>query len=160
MNFYKTIIFLCCLFLSASAGFAQKSAKTKLEKNNSEAIQKEIFRLEELGRTKSLRGDTDWDDLWADGAYIIDPFGKIIVYQKGQNLSAGGLVLKSLKLSDMIVRAYREVAVVTALMEIESETTDKKPLSFRLRFMHVWKKFDDGWKIVAAERTPVRQIPK
>jgi hypothetical protein len=159
MNFYKTIIFLCCLFFSASVGFAQKT-KTKSEKFDAEAVQKEILRLEELGRTKSLGGDTDWDDLWADGAYIIDPFGTIIVYQKGQNLSAGGLVLKSLKLSDMIVRAYGEVAVVTALMEIESETADKKPLSFKLRFMHVWKKFDDGWKIVVAERTPVRQIPK
>lgn len=160
MNFYKTIIFLCCLFLSASVGFAQKNAKTKFGKNNSEAIQKEIFRLEELGRVKSLRGDSDWDDLWADGAYLITAFGTITVYQKGQNLSAGSPAPKSLKMSDMIVRVYSEVAVVTALMEVEAETADKKSFSFKLWFMNVWKKFGDGWKIVAAERTPVRQIPK
>ena len=156
----KTIIFLCCLFLATSAVFAQKSAKTKVEKNNSETIQKEIMRLEELGRQKALRGDSDWDDLWADGAYMITAFGTITVYKKGMNLSAGGPAANSLKISDMIVRVYGEVAVVTALMEVETETADKKPFSFKLWFMNVWKKHNDGWKIVAAERTPVRQMPK
>ena len=152
----KTIIFLCCLFLATSAAFAQKSAKP----NETEAIQKEIMRLEELGRQKALRSDSNWDELWADGAYMITAFGTITVYKKGMNLSAGGPAANSLKMSDMIVRVYGEVAVVTALMEVETETADKKPLSFKLWFMNVWKKHDDGWKIVAAERTPVRQQPK
>lgn len=156
----KTIIFLCCLFLTAPVGFAQKTAKTKVEENDSEAIQKEILRLEELGRQKALRADGNWDDLWADGAYMITAFGTITVYKKGMNLSAGGPAANSLKMSEMIVRVYGEVAVVTALMEAETETADKKPLSFKLWFMNVWKKHDDGWKIVAAERTPVRQMPK
>ena len=156
----KTIIFLFCLFLSATVCFAQKTEKTKFEKTDSEAIQKEIMRLEELGRQKALRADSNWDDLWADGAYMITAFGTITVYKKGMNLSAGGPAANSLKLSEMIVRVYGETAVVTALMEVETETPDKKPLSFRLWFMNVWKKHDDGWKIVAAERTPVRPIPK
>src|SRR5688500_3103577 len=106
MTKMKTIIFLCCLFLATSAVFAQKSAKTKIEKNNSETIQKEIMRLEELGRQKALRGDSDWDDLWADEAYMITAFGTITVYKKGMNLSAGGPAANSLKISDMIVRLY------------------------------------------------------
>ena len=152
----KTIIFLSCLFLAASTAFAQKNAKTR----ETETIQKEIMQLEELGRQKALRSDSDWDNLWADGAYMITAFGTVTVYKKGMNLSAGGPAANSLKMSDMIVRVYGEVAVVTALMEVETETADKKPLSFKLWFMNVWKNFDDGWKIVAAERTPVRQLPK
>lgn len=152
----KVIIFLWCLFLFTSNVFAQKTTK----QNEAEAIEKEIRRLEELGRVKSLRGDSDWDGLWAEGAYMIDALGGVIVYKQGQNLSAGMPPPKSLKMSDMIVRVYAETAVVTALMEIEMETAEKKPFAYNLRFMNIWKKFDDGWKIVAAERTPIRQIPK
>jgi hypothetical protein len=152
----KAIIFLCCLFLSAAFVFAQKNTKP----TQTNEIENEIRRLEELGRVKSLRGDADWDGLWAEGAYLIDALGGVIVYQKGQNLSAGSPPPKVLKMSDVIVRVYGETAVVTALMEIEIETAEKKTVAFSLRFMNVWKKFDDGWKIVAAERTPVRQMPK
>lgn len=136
--------------------FAQKDAKT----NDTAKVENEIRRLEELGRVKAVRKDSDWDDLWADGAYMITAFGTVTVYKKGMNLSEGGPAANSLKLSEMIVRVYGETAVVTALMEVESETADKKPFSFKLRFMNVWQKTDDGWKIVAAERTPVRQMPK
>lgn len=160
MNFCKTIILLGWLSLTASIGLAQKNTPAKIKQNDPQAIRKEIFQLEELGRVKSLRGDSDWDELWADGAYMITALGTITVYQKGLNLSAGGPAAKSLKMSNMIVRVYGEVAVVTALMEVETETPDKKPLSFKLWFMNVWKKFDDGWKLVTAERTPVRPAPK
>lgn len=152
----KAIIFLCSLFLMTTCVFAQKDAKT----NDTAKVENEIRRLEELGRVKAVRKDSDWDDLWADGAYMITAFGTVTVYKKGMNLSEGGPAANSLKLSEMIVRVYGETAVVTALMEVESETADKKPFSFKLRFMNVWQKTDDGWKIVAAERTPVRQMPK
>ncbi len=104
----KAIIFLCCLFLMTPFGFAQKDKKT----STTETVEKEIRQREELGTTKSVRGDSNWDGLWA------------------------------------------------ALMEIEIETAEKKQFSYNLRFMNVWKKFDDGWQIVAAERTPVRPTPK
>jgi len=152
----KVIIFLWCLFLFTSNVFAQKTTKT----NETQTIEKEIRELEELGRVKSLRGDSDWDGLWAEDAYMIDALGGVIVYKRGQNLSAGMPPPKSLKMSDMIVRVYGETAIVTALMEIEIETAEKKTFSYNLRFMNIWKKFDNGWKIVAAERTPVRPPPK
>lgn len=155
-EFMKAIIFLGCLFLMTPFVFAQKDAKT----NDPETIEKEIRRLEELGRVKSLRGDSNWDELWAEGAYLIDVLGKVTVYKKGLNLAGGFAPPKSMKMSDVIVRVYGEIAVVTAFMEIETETADKKPFAFNMRFMNVWKKFDDGWKIVASEGTAVRQMPK
>lgn len=149
----KKIILLSCLFLMASTIFAQKA-------NETATIEKEILRLEELGRAKSLKGDTNWDDITADGAYFIDPSGNVIIYKKGQNLAAGYPPPKSLKISDIIVRVYSEIVVVTAQMDIEMETADKKIVSFSLRYMNIWKKFDDGWKLVAAERTAIRPAGK
>lgn len=149
----KAIIFLCSLFLMTTFVFAQTNAQP----NNTAEIENEIRRLEELGRVKSLRGDANWDDLWAEGAYLIDVLGKVTVYKKGYNLAGGLAPPKAMKMSDIVVRVYGEIAVVTALMEIETETPDKKPFAFNMRFMNVWKKFDDGWKIVASEGTAVRQ---
>ncbi|MBS1795870.1 MAG: nuclear transport factor 2 family protein [Acidobacteria bacterium] len=145
----KAILFLCCLLLGASFAVAQKIPDSK-------DVETEIRRLEELGRTKSLRGDADWDGLWAEDAHLVDVTGKVTIYKKGLNLGAGFAPPKAMKMSEMIVRVYGETAVVTALMEIEAETADKKPFTFSLRFMNVWRKFADGWKIVASESTPVR----
>lgn len=43
--------------------------------------EKEILRLEEVGRQKVLRGDSNWDDLIAEGAYMIAYDGSIIIYR-------------------------------------------------------------------------------
>lgn len=121
------------------------------------AIEKEILRLEEVGRQKVLKGDNDWDDLIAPGAYMIAYDGSIINYQKGQRLPS--LPMKSFNMSELIARVYGDVAVVTGLAEVEGETADKKPFSFKMRFLNVWKKSGDSWKIVVSERTGVRPPP-
>jgi hypothetical protein len=158
MNFRSmSLSVLVCLCLLQITALAQNNANGLASVDRTEAIQKEILRLEEAGRVKALKGDTEWDDLMADGAYLIAYDGTIIVYQKGQALPS--LPLKSFKLSEMIVRVYGEAAVVTGLAEVESETPQKQPFSFKMRFLNVWKKFGDGWKIVVAERTGVKPPP-
>lgn len=159
MNFRSmSLSVLVCLFLSQMIALAQSNANAVAKTDKTEALQNEILRLEEAGRQKALKGDTEWDDLMADGAYLIAYDGTIIVYQKGQNLPS--LPLKSFKLSELIVRVYGDAAVVTGLAEIESETPQKQPFSFKMRYLNVWKKFGDGWKIVVAERTGVKPPPK
>ena len=104
-----------------------------------------------------MKGDNDWDDMIAEGAYMIAYDGSIINYQKGLRLPS--LTMKSFNMSEMIARVYGDVAVVTGLAEVESETPEKKPFSFKMRFLNVWKKSGDGWKIVVSERTGVRPPP-
>jgi hypothetical protein len=149
---------LVCLCLSPVTAFAQGKANGRAEANRTEAIQNEVLRLEEAGRQKALKGETEWDDLLAEGAYLIAYDGTIIIYQKGQSLPS--LPLKSFKLSELIVRVYGDAAVVTGLADIESETPQKQPFAFKMRYLNVWKKLDDGWKIVVAERTGVKPPPK
>lgn len=138
--------------------FPQNNQAGKNNTSEPEAIRKKILQLEEMGRQRALNGETNWDDMMADSAYLIQWDGSVMIYEKGQTLPS--LPLKSFRLSDIIVRVYGEVAVVTGFAEIESETAEKKPFSFQMRYLNVWQKYDDGWKMVVTERTPVRQAPK
>lgn len=150
---------LVCLCLVPITAYAQNNLNGRAKVDKTEAIQKEILQLEEVGRQKVLKGESNWDDLIAEGAYMIAYDGTVIVYQKGQTLPS--LPLKSFNQSEMIVRVYGgKAAVVTGLAEVASETAEKKPLMFQMRFLNVWKKSGDGWKIVVSERTGVKQSAK
>jgi hypothetical protein len=159
MNLRRSMIlsFTICLGLAAMTAFAH-NLSGRAAADGTQAIEKEILRLEEAGRQKVLKGDNNWDDLIAEGAYMIAFDGSIIVYQTGQQLPS--LPMKSFKMSQMIVRVYGDAAVVTGLAEVESETAEKRPFSFQMRFLNVWKKSGDSWKIVVSERTGVRPPAK
>jgi hypothetical protein len=152
--FQRTILCVAaCLCLLQVAAFSQVKSKIKADK-----IEKEILLLEESGRDKALRGESNWDDLMADEAYIIQGDGTTMIYKKGQNLSS--LPMKSFKLSELIVRVYDDSVIVTGLSDVSSETPDKRPFSFQMRYLNVWKKFGGKWKIVVTEKTMVRPFSK
>lgn len=156
---YILSLLICFLTFSASA-FSQDVSKDsgKADKKNT-AIQNEILRLEELGRQKVVRGDVNWDDLIAENAYMIAFDGSVILYKKGQALPS--LPLRSFELSEMIVRVYdSKTAVVTGLADVTSETPDEKTFSFKMRFLNVWKKSGDVWKITVSTRTGVKPLAK
>jgi ketosteroid isomerase-like protein len=149
---------LLCLCLAAIPVFAQNPSNDRANADRAEVIEKEVLRLEEVGRQKVLKGDNNWDDLIAEDAYMIAFDGSIIIYKQGQQLPS--MPVKSFKMSEMIARVYGEVVVVTGLAEVEGETPQKQSFSYKMRFLNVWKKFGGGWKIVVSERTGVRPPPK
>ena len=152
----KTNRLIRCLIIGASVALTHVTNITAAE--FTEAVEKTVLGLEETGRQKFLRGDGNWDDLMADGAYMVGWDGKITIYQKGHPLPAAPM--KSIALSDLKARVYGDVVVVTGLGEGAGETPDKKPFSFQSRFLNVWKKSDDGtWKIVVTQNTAVKQQP-
>ena len=138
MNFRNVsltgVVALCLTLTSAFAQHSNDAANA----DNTTAIEKEILRLEEVGRQKVLKGDNNWDDLIAEGAYMIGFDGSIVLYQKG--LQFPPLPVKSFEMSEMIVRVYGDAAVVTGLAEVGGESPDKKPFPFKMRFLNVWKK--------------------
>lgn len=160
MNLRSMILTLAVsLCLVPITALAQNGPGGQPAGNKVGAIQNEILRLEEVGRQKVLKGDTNWDDLMAEGAYMIAFDGSVMLYKKGANLTS--FPVKSFKMSEMIVRVYgNEAAVVTGLAEVAGETAEKQPFSFQMRFLNVWKRFGDGWKIEVSERTGVKQSPK
>jgi len=155
MNFRAVIVSMVVgLSLTPMNALGRTNSNLRVNTDKQEAIVKEILRLEEVGRQKVLKGDSNWDDLIAEGAYMIAFDGSVILYQKGKQLPL--LPVKSFKMSEMIARVYGEAVVVTGLAEVESETADKKPFAFKMRFLNVWKKTEGSWKIVVSERTGVR----
>lgn len=121
-------------------------------------LEKEILRLEEVGRQKILKGDNNWDHLIAEDAYMIGFDGSVVIYKHGTQFPP--MVVKEFKMTEMIARSYGEAVVVTGLAEVAAETEDKKPYAFKMRFLNVWKKVAGSWKIVVSERTGVRPPPK
>jgi uncharacterized protein DUF4440 len=162
MNFkaviLSVVVGLCLAPMTASA---QSNPNDRANAGGTAALEKEVLRLEEAGRQKILKGDNNWDDLIAEGAYMIGYDGSIVIYQKG--LQFPPMPVKSFEMSEMIARVYGEAVVVTGLAEVVGETTgtgEKKTFSFKMRFLNVWKKSGDSWKIVVSERTGVRPPAK
>src|SRR4051812_36226492 len=106
----KIIILAFCLFILLVTAFGQTNSGEKSKNGKVNKREQEILRLEEKGRQKALNGDSNWDDLTAEGAYLIQGDGSIMVYQKGQNLSS--FPLKSFKLSELIARDLGETVIV------------------------------------------------
>ena len=159
MNFNAMILSMVVgLLLTPINARARTNSNLRDTADKREAIEKEILRLEEVGRQKVLKGDSNWDDLIAESAYMIAFDGSVILYQKGKQLPS--LPVKSFRMSEMMARVYGEAVVVTGLAEVESETADKKPFAFKMRFLNVWKKREGSWKIVVSERTGVRPPAK
>lgn len=146
----RVLYSLLILTAIASTVFSRADDKKNLEK--------EILRLEEVGRQKILKGDNNWDDLIAEDAYMIGFDGSIIIYKKGTQFPP--LAVKEFKMTEMIARSFGEAVVVTGLAEVGAETADQKPFFFKMRFLNVWKKINGSWKIVVSERTGVRPPPK
>lgn len=132
------------------------AAKTDASESTGD-IEKTVLGLEEAGRQKFLKGEGNWDDLIADGAYMVAWDGKVTSYKKGEPLPASPM--KSMTLSELKARVYGDVVVVTGLGEGAVETPDQKSLSFESRFLNVWKRVDGTWKIVVTQSTPVRKQP-
>lgn len=159
MKFRNIILSLVvCLGLLQIGAFAQDKSNVKSKNGKTKAIEKEIFRLEELARQKSLNGDNRWEELMAEDAYLMQVNGTIRNFTKGQNLSP--FPLKSVEYSELIVRVYGELAVSTGLSNVASETPDKQAFSYQMRFTNVWKKFKEGWKIIVSDGTLVRPYNK
>jgi hypothetical protein len=148
------LIAVICLFLTPVTGRAQNGVGGKPPANTAEADQAEVLRLEEAGRLKVIKGDNNWDDFIAEGAYMIGPDGKVVGYEKGKGFPP--FPIKNFTLSEMIARSYGAVVVVTGLGEITAETQDKKTIGFQMRFINVWRRFPEGWKMVVTERTSVK----
>jgi hypothetical protein len=144
------------LFLLQIGGWAQTT--TTLSDKKQDAVEAELLRLEEIGRQKALTGSTEWDSLMADGAYMTGPDGNVALYEKGKAFPPFPLV--SFKLSELIARNYGDTGVVTGLAEIEVMGPDKKIVSFKMRYLNVWRKYGDGWKIAVSQRTSVTAPPR
>ncbi len=151
---YWIILWLLVLLLSVVRVFGQADAVRGDASKAAEAVRSEVLHLEEQGRLRSLRGETNWDDMMADGAYLISPDGAVYLFTKGKSLPS--LPLKDFKITELRARVYGKSVVVTGLAHLEAETRDKGTISIQMRYLNVWRRVGDSWKMVVSQRTIVK----
>ncbi len=143
----QVILWLLLLFF-VTIGSAQG------QRPQDDAAAREVLKLEEAGRLKTLKGELVWDELISDGAYMIGPDGIVVIYKTGKPFPP--YPIRSFALGEMIARPYGDVVVVTGLADVEAGTPEKPGPRFQMRFLNVWRKSREGWKMVVTERTAVR----
>jgi ketosteroid isomerase-like protein len=116
----------------------------------------EIRKIERELIAAVLRRDSAFmDDLWANDASIITPFGDL--YGKAMMINFDEkLVNESIATDEIEVRLYERTAIVTGRATIKSRYEDLD-LSGRYRFTRVYIKKEEDWRIVAYQATRIEQ---
>lgn len=60
---------------------------------------------------------------------------------------SGKLVIKNITASDQIINVIEDVAVVAVTIKLEADF-DGHSANGNYRYLRIWKKFEDGWKII------------
>ena len=141
------------LFVAITA-FSQAGVITGELSKKAEALRAEVLALEETGRLRSLKGETNWDDMMADGAFMISPDGMTLTYRKGQTMPS--FSLKRFDITELVARVYGDSVTVTGLAEIEVFGPEKKLVSFQVRYINVWARIEGAWKIIVSGRMNVK----
>lgn len=83
-----------------------------------------------------------------------DPSGKILTKQMDlEAFQSANLSIESLACLDRKIELFdKEVAIVCTTLHLKA-SAGSHPIDGRTRFLRTWKKFEDGWKIIAASST-------
>ena len=144
-------VFLLIVVITA---FSQTGVTSGEITKKAETSRTEVLALEEAGRLRSLKGETSWDDIMADGAFMISSEGLTVTYRKGQTMPS--FPLKRFDITELVARVYGDSVTVTGLAEIEALGPEKKFVSFQVRYINVWARIEGAWKIVVSGRMNVK----
>ena len=134
--------------------FGQSAVSLGERSKQADAARAEVLKFEEEGRVRSLKGETNWDDMIAEGAFMISPDGAAFTFKRGQAMPS--LPLKDFKITDLIARVFGDAVVVTGLALLEGVAKDNKQFSVQMRYTNIWTRIEGSWKIVVSERTTVK----
>lgn len=157
------VIILVLVFLIFLAPFkllGQAPTAPEVQAVRSTSAEAEVLRREEEGRLRVLKGETNWDDMMADGAYLIQFDGSVLAYKAGTALPS--FPVKSFVITEMIARQVGQSVVVTGLAELTGTAPDKRELTYKSRYLNVWrkKKNGHGWEILFSTHTTVKDSMK
>lgn len=65
---------------------------------------------------------------------------------------SGKMVVKNILASNQIINELENVAIVAVTIKLEA-TFDGHSVDGDYRYLRVWKKFDDGWKVIGGSCT-------
>lgn len=130
--------------VTAGAASPQSEAEAKIRRLENEWVQLAVH-----------NDGAGYGRLLADEFIVIRTDG--IVKTKADRIkafSSGSIQTEVLELSDMQVRTYGNVAVVTGLAT-RKDTIDGKARDFQYRYTRVWTLRDDRWQCVLMQSTAI-----
>lgn len=152
----KCVVLLWLLLVALPAFSAQHVAvhpRPSIDTGDQSTI-REIVDMERQAREASLRRDADFSQRTLAEDYVaITPLGQVTT--KRDTLSArksGQLRYDTIDVSDMVVRVYGDMAVVTARADVKGHQLGED-FSGPYRYTRVWVRRTGRWQAVSYQAT-------
>lgn len=152
----KQIISVAVLALMVSlTTVAQVSKPTSNEGN----VEQTIKRLENENRQATLNNDAKvFELLLADDWLNTNANGTVTTKAQLLNLlKSDAFKFASIEYDDVVVRTYKDTAVVTGRSTTKRTGQDNNVITRQVRFTRVYVKGDKGWQVVNAQSTPITE---
>ena len=122
-----------------------------------EDVQQTIRTLEDqLDKAFLARDEATLEKLWAPEYFVTNSLGQTVPRDSWlAGLRAGRADFSKVTTADLLTRVYDQTAVVTGRRS-RTGTFDGKDFSDDLRFIHVWIRTRDGWRLVASQSTAIK----
>lgn len=152
----RCAVLLSLVLLSLPAFSAQHVAvrpRTALESTDQQAI-REIVDMERLAKEASLKRDVDFSErTLADDYVAITPLGQVATKQDSVSArKSRQLRYETINVSDMVVRIYGDMAVVTARADVKGQQLGED-FSGPYRYTRVWVRRSGHWQTVSYQAT-------
>ena len=119
-----------------------------------------ILALDEQMEAMQHANDPARASLWADDLVYIGANGR--VHDKAsiaQAVAAGDVKTESLDVTDRQIRAYGDVAIVTATERVRASFHNMPPADFVQHYTRVWARRDNRWQVVSFQSSRVTDKP-
>ena len=119
-----------------------------------QATRREIVDLEQQWREAMIRRDADFSQrTLADDYVAITPLGQVTYKQDAVSArKSGQLRYETINVSDMMVRVYGDMAVVTARADVKGHQLGED-FSGPYRYTRVWVRRTGHWQAVSYQQT-------
>lgn len=71
------------------------------------------------------------------------------------NLQSGIITIKEIKAFDQIITTIDDTAIVTVTYNLKADLSGNS-IDGNFRYLRVWKRFQDGWKVIAGSGTNIQ----
>ena len=149
----KPTILFTVVALSFSLTVLARTTQTSRE----DSVEQTIRQLENENREATLKNDASvFERLLADDWLNTNANGTVTTKAQLMSLvKSGTFKISSLEYDDVMVRAYKDTAVVTGRSTSTRMGQDNKLITGQVRFTRVYIKRNKGWQVVSAQSTPI-----
>jgi ketosteroid isomerase-like protein len=152
----KCLVFLLSQLLAVPSLSAQHVAvhpRPNLESGD-QAVIREVVEMERLSKEASLHRDADFTQRTLAEDYVaITPLGQVATkHDVVAARKSGQLRYETIDITDMVVRVYGDIAVVTARAEVKGHQLGED-FSGPYRYTRIWVRRSGHWQTVSYQAT-------